>query len=35
MVALLHKLNMRGRTLGLAILCGGASVFFACAIEIM
>jgi acetyl-CoA C-acetyltransferase len=35
MVTLIHALRNRGKSLGLATLCGGAGVSMACAIEIM
>jgi acetyl-CoA C-acetyltransferase len=35
MVTLLHALQQRGKTLGLATLCGGGGVAMACAIEML
>ncbi len=35
MVILLHTLKKRGKTLGLATLCGGGGVSMACAVEMM
>jgi acetyl-CoA C-acetyltransferase len=35
MVTLLHALKKRGKTLGLATLCGGGGVSLACAIEML
>jgi acetyl-CoA C-acetyltransferase len=35
MVTLLHVLKKRGKTLGLATLCGGGGVSLACAIEML
>ena len=35
MVTLLHVLQQRGKTLGLATLCGGGGVAMACAIEML
>ncbi|MBW1990055.1 MAG: acetyl-CoA C-acyltransferase, partial [Deltaproteobacteria bacterium] len=34
-VTLLHAMKKRGKTLGLATLCGGGGVSMACAIEMM
>jgi acetyl-CoA C-acetyltransferase len=34
-VTLIHAMQKRGNTLGLATLCGGGGVSMACAIEIM
>jgi acetyl-CoA C-acetyltransferase len=33
MVTLLHALEKRGKTLGLATLCGGGGVSLACVLE--
>ena len=35
MVTLIHAMKKRGKTLGLATLCGGGGVSIACAIEII
>jgi len=35
MVTLIHAMKKRGKTLGLATLCGGGGVSMACAIEII
>jgi acetyl-CoA C-acetyltransferase len=35
MVTLLHAMKKRGKTLGLATLCGGGGVSMACAIEML
>ena len=35
MVTLIHALQQRGKTLGLATLCGGGGVAMACAIEML
>jgi acetyl-CoA C-acetyltransferase len=35
MVTLLHALKKRGKTLGLATLCGGGGVSLACSIEML
>jgi acetyl-CoA C-acetyltransferase len=35
MVTLIHSMKKRGKTLGLATLCGGGGVSMACAIEIL
>ena len=35
MVTLLHALKKRGKTLGLATLCGGGGVSMACAVEMI
>jgi acetyl-CoA C-acetyltransferase len=34
-VTLLHALKKRGKTLGLATLCGGGGVSLACSIEML
>ena len=35
MVTLMHAMKKRGKTLGLATLCGGGGVSMACAIEML
>jgi acetyl-CoA C-acetyltransferase len=35
MVTLLHAMKKRGKTLGLATICGGGGVSTACALEMM
>ena len=35
MVTLLHAMKKRGKTLGLATLCGGGGVSMACALEML
>jgi acetyl-CoA C-acetyltransferase len=35
MVTLLHTLRRKGKSLGLATLCGGGGVSMACALEII
>ncbi|MDP4856767.1 MAG: acetyl-CoA C-acyltransferase, partial [Desulfobacterales bacterium] len=35
MVTLIHALQQRGQSLGLATLCGGGGVSMACAVEML